>query len=282
MPAPTPAVAAPLVATPAAAAPAAVAALPPTPPPAAAAPIAPAPQPVATPVAAPPAAALAAATPASAIGATPAGASLRQNVHGFERGDRWRFQTVNRFRKEVVDNWAIVIDRVEPNGDLVANGGDVLLDALGRIKRSRNAEGRERNFGDGVPTWFADMKVGDSRDLAWNLVYRNPDGSFGATVFEGRMRVVARETVTVPAGRFEALRIERRGTYQNRRFSSSERFSGNWRHTVWYVPELRYFVASEYEERNDQNFLLQTERHELTSFELATPNPALLAAAAAR
>jgi hypothetical protein len=47
----------------------------------------------------------------------------------------------------------------------------------------------------------------------------------------------------------------------------SQRWSNQWLHTYWYVPQLRYYAAMDLEVRNQTGQLERRDREELTSFE---------------
>ena len=70
------------------------------------------------------------------------------------------------------------------------------------------------------------------------------------------------ETVKVPAGEFQAYRIEHKGTST----AVGRAGYGTWKATYWYVPQLHTMVASETESRSWGR--VDTEREELTSFSL--------------
>jgi hypothetical protein len=76
--------------------------------------------------------------------------------------------------------------------------------------------------------------------------------------------VVALERVKVPAGEFDAYRVEHEGSTRN----IGSYGYGTFRLTVWYVPDLHTWVALEYRTvwngKPDVN-----QREELTSYALA-------------
>lgn len=61
---------------------------------------------------------------------------------------------------------------------------------------------------------------------------------------EASARVIGWEQVTVPAGRFRALKIEIDGSFQ--RIDAS--ISGSIRYVIWYVPEVRRWVKVTFED----------------------------------
>lgn len=65
------------------------------------------------------------------------------------------------------------------------------------------------------PCWLTyryPMKVGDVYDVTFHHTYPKEDGNVS---YKLKITVVGWETITVPAGTFEALRVEARGTYEH-------------------------------------------------------------------
>ena len=87
-------------------------------------------------------------------------------------------------------------------------------------------------------TWDKEVTFTRSNEPDWKVV----------TSLKGR--VVGWEKVTVPAGSFNALRIEVLGFYHGWKGSASGagRWSGRSIDTAWYAPEVKNIVKSIYEE----------------------------------
>ena len=88
------------------------------------------------------------------------------------------------------------------------------------------------------------LRVGDTYPALWHM--RRPRaGSFHAR-HERNVKVVGWETVEVPAGKFRALKIEGQGAWLRVDTKKTD-----WaRNTVWYVPAVRRWVKSLYEDAN--------------------------------
>ena len=72
-------------------------------------------------------------------------------------------------------------------------------------------------------------------------------------------RVLAREKITVPAGTFDAVKVEGQGFVRNA--------GANWRYVYWIAPEkVRRFIALEYTNSGRRGGLIIADRYELTSF----------------
>jgi Caspase domain len=182
------------------------------------------------------------------------------NKAGFTVGDRWRFQIVDKFKGEVVNNYVRSIDKVSADGDLVLNKGGVRWDAKGNTRFLRNAD-RERNYSDGFIEVPPSLRSGAKTDISYEIESKYVDGRVTKEVSKGSMVVKGQETVKTPAGEFQAWKIERE-TFWNYADGSQGRFI----FTGWYVPELRNYVAWDQESRNSHGSINFRDRHELTSF----------------
>ena len=88
------------------------------------------------------------------------------------------------------------------------------------------------------------MRVGD--EWAARLEYKRPNvGSFHA-LQEHQVRVVGWEEITVPAGKFRALKVQTKGTFTRLDILAP---TGTETYTLWYVPEVKRMVKTLYEHR---------------------------------
>jgi hypothetical protein len=86
------------------------------------------------------------------------------------------------------------------------------------------------------------LKVGDAWDAAWQM-RRARAGSFLAR-HERAVKVAGWEEIEVPAGRFRALKVEGTGVWRR-----LDKQTSDWaRNTVWYAPQVKRWVKSEYED----------------------------------
>lgn len=86
--------------------------------------------------------------------------------------------------------------------------------------------------------------------------------------WQWKARVEAAETVTVPAGTFQTLKVVYDGTYASR--EGNRAWSGSQKDTMWYAPAVKRFVKHEYEQSAPANNYLDHRVSELLSF---TPAP---------
>ncbi len=189
--------------------------------------------------------------------ARPAPAS---NSFGYTVGDRWRYQKVDKFKGEVVENFALQVDRIEPNGDLTVNRGGAVWTAGGDVKYSRNAE-RER-FYSGFKQYPTVWQAGAKSAFEYQIDSKFPDGRRWKEISKATMVVKGQETVKTPAGEFDAWRVELEVFW---RIESGDG-AGRYTQTSWYVPQLRRYVAWDEESRNSNGSFNRRDRYELTSF----------------
>jgi Caspase domain len=194
----------------------------------------------------------------AAAPARPVGIS---NKLGFTTGDRWRYQVVDKFKGEVVNNYARSIDSVLPDGSLVLNKGNVKWDSQGNARYVRNPE-VERTYSAGYITVPALLQAGAKTELIYEVDSKSVSGRQNKEQSKGTMVVKGLEKIKTPAGEFNAWRVETEVFWQMQNANGRGRFL----YTGWYVPELRAYAAFEEESRNADNSFNRRERHELTSF----------------
>jgi hypothetical protein len=185
---------------------------------------------------------------------------------GFALGDRWRYQVVDKYKKEVVRNVQYKVDKLLPNGDMEWNGGAITTTAKGNFRSDANATWETRDFVPEQSLVPHELRVGYKQDVRFlQSAKRKADGYQLKEEHTGSLEVTAREKVTVPAGEFTAYRIERVTQFDGLQVNGTERWHGRYVVVGWYVPELHNFVARDYEYRVGTKAATR-ERMELTSF----------------
>ncbi len=128
-----------------------------------------------------------------------------------------------------------------------------ISDLLGNQRRNRQGYANSPN--QFVPLefqvgkrWRAQFEVTDPQGVTWHA--------------EQELRIVARERVTVPAGSFNAFRLEARGT------SSPPQGPTESQVTRWHIPDFQWPVARD-EVRRRGGKEVFTERLEMLSYKLA-------------
>ena len=178
-------------------------------------------------------------------------------------GDRWRYQIVDKYKGEVVANWSYKVDRILDNGDLLVNGNTHRMTPNGNFTKYSTADL------DGVDTLVpAALRPNYTQAVKFVENGRKGDGSTFQNAFEGELTVKGMEKVKVPAGEFNAWRIERVLTVNGKNLSKPGNWYGRLENTYWYVPDLRIYVAMDYLYRTGS--VPERSRRELTSFEISS------------
>ena len=186
--------------------------------------------------------------------------TAQSNSFGYTVGDRWRYQKVDKFKGEVVDNFALQVDRIEPNGDLTINRGASIWSVNGEVKYSRNSE-RERFF-SGLKQYPPVLQAGAKSSYEYQIDSKFPDGRKWKEISSAAMVVKGQEKVKTPAGEFDAWRVELEVFWRIEGSDSKGRYS----QVSWYVPQLRRYVAWDEESRNANGSFNRRDRYEMTSY----------------
>ena len=216
----------------------------------------------------------------------PAPAPARSNAHGYTVGDKWNYQVIDRWKGEVLRNYALQVHTMDEDGRWATAGGSQ-FDAAGRLRKAVQAGEWVREFSPTTARWWPGIKVGDQQQHQYEVKHTPVNGGGWTNRVKTESNVVRRETVRVPAGEFDALRIEIKGKSE----AVGRPGVGQFSQTVWYSPELHTMVAFE-EETFWDGKLDARSRDELTSLRLVhqrdlaaqglAPAPAPAAAEAGR
>jgi hypothetical protein len=211
----------------------------------------------------------------AAAGSSPIVPTRPTNNFGFTVGDRWRYQTVDKFKQEVVSNWTRKIDGIKADGSLRLNDDEVDWSANGDIIAVRGANGFLRQYSP-MLKWKPDvLQVGSSEDINTKRTWRDVGGENGIDDYKATLKVISQERVKVPAGEFEAWKIEMAGYRTGKNLSRNSNYNVRFKEVFWYVPALRGYVATEYEQRTSSGALDFFTRHELTSYSVRGADEAL-------
>jgi hypothetical protein len=225
----------------------------------------------------PAAAPAAAAVTAAATTAAPApAAATRAGVHpqGYAVGDTWSFQIVDLWRSTTLRNYTLRLAKTPPSGEITTGGGS-RFDAWMRAVRLEDAAGdRRREYAPHAPRGWEDWQPGRSTPIKLTETLTTMAGNvLWRCDHEATVRHVRVEKVRVPAGEFNARRYEIEGACQRSAPGQASTYN-TWKNTIWYVPELRYYVALEVETRTPAGQLDVRTREELTSFQVRDPQVA--------
>ena len=203
-------------------------------------------------------------TPASTTAGKP---PRKTNSFGYTVGDRWRYQTVDRYKSEVTGNWSRQVDKFDAQGGITMRGGNVRWAADGSWRYQRDADGGTLEYSDNFKMVPATLKAGHSEKEKFTLTWNNNGGN-GQEERAGEVKVVGLEKIKVPAGEFEAWKIERKGFVTGKNLSASTVYNQSYTMVQWYVPALRAYAAEDYERRDSRGNIDRYTRQELTSFEV--------------
>ena len=192
--------------------------------------------------------------------------AVNTNSFGISTGDVWRYQSVDKLKQEVVSNWDRRVEGFGQNGTIRLSGGYATWTADGYISRLQSKDGFLREYSPQYK-WRPDkLEAGYSEPIKYVLTWKNADGENGTEDKEGTVKVLGKESVKVPAGEFDAWKIEVSGFSNGKNLSRNQSYINRFKETFWYVPALRNFVASDYEQRTQRGELQFFSRNEMTSF----------------
>ncbi len=164
-------------------------------------------------------------------------------------GDLHEFRVIDLFnRSEKPLSMAVTaVDSVAER--VTFNGGDYVTDLMGNVLTNlRGSSGTPRQF------YPADLFVGKR----WKTMFKQQRPNGVSYTFSYDMRVVGRETITVPAGTFDTFKIEGRGFNMQLR-ASLER-------NIWVSPGISADIALETIVRLSNGAFDQRERQELVRY----------------
>jgi hypothetical protein len=210
----------------------------------------------------PPVATTAAAAAPAAIdirpgGAVPAFLQKQENPYSaglypldrhYTVGDEATFRESDLLTNQEVRVYTHRVTRVVPEQDRVEiNDGKVILDMMGNSLKNGPI-----TFDVPLQLSPAELQVGKKWTAAFK---RTADGQTSTAFYD--LHIAAREKVGVPAGEFDAFRIEGVGWNQT--------FGSRLQVTLWLLPGLGFPVKREWITRNRRGDYRNTERHELVS-----------------
>lgn len=167
---------------------------------------------------------------------------------GYKVGDVYRFREIDMLTELERQQYTQRVTAVSDYEVTFNNGGRV-TDLLGNIIRNRRVEFTGAQF------YISEYSLGKR----WSARYQRklPDGRAFDVQFD--FKVAGKEKVTVPAGTFEAFRIEGEGWTQANNNSGSIQLQARY----WIAPGVRRAIAWEDYNRHTRGRILRSERQEL-------------------
>lgn len=182
------------------------------------------------------------------VAATPTYQGSYEYVRHFQLGDVFKYQIVNRFNGVATPHELRVTAVDLAKDEITYNGGEYVSDSMGNVvKNRRGAMDSPRQF------YPAELHVGKK----WTTMFRQSRERGTYNTFRYQLKVVGKETVTVPAGRFEAYKIEARGFNLDRQ-AALER-------NIWLAPGVDADIIHETKVRLANGMIEQYDRQELVA-----------------
>jgi hypothetical protein len=173
----------------------------------------------------------------------------------YKVGDFYAYRQSDMLTKLEMGRFKRVVTEITET-EVRYGGGRYVTDLLGNFLRS--AVGAVWSPNQTVPTEFT---VG----RRWKTRFRVIPPKGGDTIVDLEARIADRETITVPAGTFNAFRIEVNGWQTGSGPFGAINYPWDWK--SWYAPgQVRQPVASEIWVWHGRGNILRAERNELTEF----------------
>ena len=187
----------------------------------------------------------------------------RISSYGHAEGDILSYQVTDTRKDELLQSYTVLIEEVRVDGQMQANDGRLKLDAQGRVKSQREADGLESTFEPAQETWWARPQAGESRILAYKEIYVRADKQRGQIDWRGTSQVGSLRQMETAAGDFDVLPIKSTGQAVDTPVNGpATRLQ--FTRTVWYAPKLGMPVVIEIEDNDEAGKPLRRERVELT------------------
>jgi hypothetical protein len=183
-------------------------------------------------------------------GSSPVSAGTLHVRGGFQVGDNYEMSKRDYFTNLEEERKTLRVTGIK-DGNIVINNGGIILDPLGNfIKSGSRTYTPNQLFG-------AELQLGKRWDVRMKVTN---EGRMHTSEYSAK--VTAREKVTVPAGTFDAFKVEASGTIRE----TSDRV----RLTYWRSPTVRYpYVKYEIVTENRYGKYKRSDRYELLSYSQA-------------
>ena len=167
----------------------------------------------------------------------------------FKIGDSYSYRDIDMYTKQETRSVTQRVTAISDN-EVIFNKGVLVTDLFGNQIKAPNG-----NVFTGAQFFIPEYALGKKWSTRYKITYR--EGQTGE--FEVELKVVARETITVPAGTFDAFRVEGEGWGKG--FGNV-----NVKYKYWIAPGIRRPVASEDYRRLATGKVNANERRELTAY----------------
>lgn len=162
------------------------------------------------------------------IASTPYFQGLALHRRDYRVGDVYEFRVVDQFSKDAKPLEMRVTAVKDADDQIEFNGGEFVVDRMGNTLRNRvGSMGTPRQF------YPAELVVGRK----WQTAFKQARPSGTSYTFRYDLKVAAKESITVPAGTFEAFRIEAVGF--------NVELGAKIERTFWIAPGVNADIAHE-------------------------------------
>jgi hypothetical protein len=177
--------------------------------------------------------------------------TLRLDTH-YKVGDVFRYREIDMLTRLELRTYGQRVTAITDN-EVIFNKGNRITDFLGNL--IQNQQGVRFS---GTQFFVPEYSVGKR----WSARYQRirPDGRKFDVEYD--FRVITKELIQVPAGSFEAFRVEASGWTQANNDSGSIQLQS----VYWIAPGVRRFIAWESMDRHSRGRILTSERQELVSY----------------
>lgn len=189
--------------------------------------------------------------PSQAEGVNPFSKGMAKAQGNYKIGDSYTYRVIDLFTKVEGETKTHTVTSIS-DFDVTYNNGLVVRDLLGNIQKG----GRGQSF-TGNQIYVSEYSVGKK----WSTRYNGTRPNGNDDTWEIDFKVVGKERITVPAGSFDAFKVEGRGFMFN--------LGAHVKITYWIAPDqVKLAIAHELEiYRSGGGKYFRTDRQELVAFQ---------------
>ena len=191
--------------------------------------------------------------PEQTLAPTPFFKGYAEHQRHYSVGDQFDFRVVDHVNRQGTKTLVMKVTQTDLASDrVVFNDGEFTADLMGNTVNNRQGS-------NSTPRQFypAELVVGKR----WETRFKQSRPGGTSYTFQYKLKVVGKEMIDVPAGRFEAFRIEAEGF--------NLELGARLLRTIWVVPGIDADIAQEYSIRLRTGVLDWSERTELVSYKQA-------------
>ena len=180
-------------------------------------------------------------------------------------GDNWTYRHID-LKSNNAREITNLIEEVAP-GQIKYRGGNYITDLSQNIVYDRarvNDKVTESRFDPGLPVLLFPAQVGEAKSGA--VVVTRTDDERSEQRYD--IKVLRREKVTVPAGTFDAVYLERDLAFRTQ-FKDGRVNSGRTKMRIWYAPQAKRFVKFEVDGIDSKGVQSPLSRRELLNYQVS-------------